>query len=208
MYKDYRKFQSVSGYINDDECDEDEDYIQGESFDDFEFNSIPKNLQARAEELYVSEASMNDMYDAFVTYEKLGRLNGNHIPILNGDWAFPESGTYKGIIIECVRSRKNSYEFILKFLINEKDIRYIKFSPSKMSRVYRSICDLISNDNLYFDTNSLIGRVAIVEIRNQRGYNGVIYSYVDRFEVLSETDEELIIEMLKTMIKYYDGKYE
>ena len=77
-----------------------------------------------------------------------------------------------------------------------------------MSRVYRSICDLISNDNLYFDTNSLIGRVAIVEIRNQRGYNGVIYSYVDRFEVLSETDEELIIEMLKTMIKYYDGKYE
>lgn len=208
MYRDRRRYQSVSDYINDEEYDEDEEGIQGESFDDFEFTTIPQNLQDRAEELYMSEASMNNMYDAFVTYENLGRLDGNHIPVLNGDWAFPESGVYKGIILECERSRKNSYEFILKFLINEKDVRYIKFSPSKMSRVYRSICDLISNDNLYFDTNSLIGRVAIVEIRNQRGYNGVIYSNVDHFEVLSETDEELIIEMLKTMIKYYDEKYE
>lgn len=208
MYNERRNYQSVSDYINNEEYDEDEDGIQGESFDDFEFASIPENLQVRAYELYISEASMNDMYNAIVTYEDLAQLDKNHIPILNGDWPFPKSGTYKGVIIECERSKKNSFEFILKLLINGKDVKFIKFSPAKMSRVYRGICELIPQNENYFDVNTLIGCIAIVKIKNQRSYGGVVFSNVERFEILSETDEEIIFEMIKTMFEAYDEKCE
>ena len=67
---------------------------------------------------------------------------------------------------------------------------------------------MISKHDDYFDTTALIGRVAIATIRNQRSHSGFIFSNVDHFEVLSEIDEEIVIEMLKVMLKVYDENHE
>lgn len=205
-YNESKNYESINDYIN--EEDFEEEYINGLSFDDFDFSSIPAKMQDRAEELYVSEQSMNDLYDAFVTYENLCQLNSNQIPMLNGEWAFEKSGTYKGIITECERSKKSQFDYILKILINSKDIKYIKFTHSKTSCIYKNIRDLACKDDDYFDTNNLIGRVVIMDIRNKQFHGNNVFSNVDRFEVIGDKDEELLIEMIKTMIKYYDEQYE
>ena len=190
MYND-RNYDSINDYINEDGYEEDECF-DGLSFDDFEFVSIPAKMQDRAEELYVSEQSMNDLYDAFVTYENLCKMNSNQIPMLNGEWAFSKSGVYKGIITECERSKKSQFDFILKILINSKDVKYIKFTHSNMNCIYKSIRDLACKDDEYFDTSYLIGRVVVLDIHNKRFHGNGVFSNVNRFEILSDEEEEML----------------
>ena len=206
-YNEGKKYESINDYIDGDDY-EDEEFTKGLSFDDFDFNSIPSKMMDRAEELYISEQSMNDMYDAFVTYESLCRMNPNQIPMLNGEWSFPNSGVYKGIITECERSKKSQFDFILKILINSKDIKYIKFTHSNMNCIYKSIRDLACKDDEYFDTSYLIGRVVVLDIQNKRFHGNGVFSNVNCFEILNDKEEEILIEMIKIMLKYYDSQYE
>lgn len=207
FYNNNKNYDSINDFINE-EAFEDDEYINGLSFDDFDFNSIPAKMQDRAEELYISETSMNDLYDAFVTYENLCQLNNNQIPLLNGEWAFPNSGMYKGVITECERSKKSQFDFILKILINGKDVKYIKITHSNMNCIYKSIRDLAYKDDEYFDTNSLIGRVVFIEVRNKKFHGNKVFSNIDRFEILSDSEEEILIEMIKEMLQNYDKQYE
>lgn len=207
-YNENKKYESINDYINDTDELYDEYENEGLTFDEFDFSSIPAKHQKRAEELYVSEQSMNDLYDAFVTYENLCKLNANQLPMLNGEWAFPTSGIYKGIITECERSKKSQFDYILKILINSKDVKYIKFTHTNMNCIYKSIRDLACKDAEYFDTSNLIGRVVFLDIQNRRFHGNGLFSNVNSFEILNEEEEETLIEMIKIMLKYYDSQYE
>lgn len=203
MYYKDKDFESIDDYINEYNYDYD-DSNMGMSFYDFEFTSIPNELQERAEELYISEQSMSDMYDSFIVYEKLCKLNNNQIPMLNGDWAFEKSGTYKGIITECERSKKSQFDYIIKVLINAKEVKYIKFTHSNLNIIYRSIRNLACKDDDYFNTDNLIGKIVVLDVKNKKFHGNRVFSNITRFEIMSDKDEAIIIEMIKTMLKYYD----
>ncbi len=200
-------YESINDYLNESNSAYDEDEYQnnGLSFDDFEFTSVTQEKLERAEQMYISEYSMNDMYDAYVTYEKLEKINDNEIPMIDGDWAFPESGTYKGIILECVRSQKSKFDYILKILINSTEVKYVKFNNISENIVYKSLREMIPKDTEYFDTSNILGRVAILEVKNKKFHGNKVFSNILSFEVLSDEDEEILIEMIKSMLEYYDN---
>ena len=172
--------------------------------DGYDFSSLSLPEQIATKNLYTSK---EDMW-------KKGRLrrcadyywynaywDNSAASLFERDWGFRESGDYHAIILECFKSKKIGVnEYILSLLVDEDQIRYIKFTPDFDSEVTETIFREL-NYNLK-NTPHLCKRWVNIRINNIITSNQRAFSKVESIEFIPLKTVDLYIKMFGLMSEF------
>lgn len=179
-------------------------YSEKAKNDGYDFSSLTDKEQRQSKKLYVSMDVLIDYYFASVTLDKLCEEQ-DYYPQLNYNWGFPESGIYYGQIIECSKSKKQcSNEYIISFLIDEVDVRYMKFRRSFDDPIYIEIKKAFNIRNTIFnqfDFTELECRPASVEVKNITYNNGKTFSIIKKFHLFRDSQINTLNKMIHLMLE-------
>lgn len=172
--------------------------------DGFDFSSLSEEEQKMSNYLYVSEEAISNYYLAYLTINKILENDDSEMHF-NYGWGFPKTGGYLGYILDCKKSNKPlSDEYIIEFLVTSNDIRHIKFSKNFSDPIYNETKSAYGfSDSLFkpLDLQILIGRVAIINIKNIELKSGNIFSKIERMHLLNEKEINVLDDMIRLMFE-------
>lgn len=173
--------------------------------DGFDFSNLSLEEQEMTKNLYVSYETMAELDGASIVFDKIMN-NRNYIASFKEKWEFNESGTYYGYIISVNPHPRNQNEFIINLLINDTEVRHIKFKTYSYNNVvWRAINETISGG---FEISDLIGSLVRVEVNNIIKNDGNPFSYIVSMEFFSNEEINTLYKMLDTMVEQSDNREE
>ena len=170
----------------------------------YDFSEIADVYHNTVKSLYISFESMSDYYDAREKMYKYGNRKPNQFYGFDEGWEFENSGYYKGFIIDLIPSRKHKNEFLVKFLINDTQVRILKLKCGDLNDpLFNAIHARLSKEQNTdgIDLNGLMWRSLLVKIQKIRMRNGKYFSEVKEAFLLSSRCQELLDCMLDIMIE-------
>lgn len=176
----------------------------------FDFSSLTMEQQKMTRTLYGGKECMKELYDAWVAYYDYWDYRRD-ISDFEYDWGFPNSGEYYGFIMHCEKSgKKDSRDYIMRILTNDKEVRQIKFKVAYNDPVYQSIRWLLcANRETGLCFENLYGHIISIGINNitessVRVYDKP-YSVPISSCVLHEDEEMTVYAMLNLMFAEEDN---
>ncbi|MCH5183007.1 MAG: hypothetical protein J1E00_02430 [Oscillospiraceae bacterium] len=169
--------------------------------DGYDFSSMTPEKQELTNQLYLGYDRISDLYDAYTTYDAIA--SGQAVQVLEERWGFPHSGEYAVCIFACERPRwsKNN-EYILKLLVNDREIRLVKFKLSFFDPIYSEITTYFNaRPGEAVDPRDIAGRLLYLKIENVLTQRGNAFSQIVNAMIPSQFEEEIIYEMIDLMIQ-------
>ena len=118
-------------------------YSQQAYEDGYDFSSLTLPEQIATQTLYTNKEDMwkkGRLRRCANYYFDNAHWDASAAAFFESDWYFKNSGDYHAIILGCSKSKKaGSNDYIISLLIDEHQIRYIKFTPDYDSEVTETI---------------------------------------------------------------------
>lgn len=172
--------------------------------DGYDFSCMSKEEQILSRTLYYSFDHMSRLYDILSLYNEISKSPDDSLYILDEGWLFPESGVYFGCVLGSEKSKKGgSNEYILRLIIDENTVRYLKFSRSFSDPIMEAIQEKWKhkpNPLNPFKLSCIKGKILSVKIENIITNRGRPFSKIMQAKFLDETSENCIIKMINLMI--------
>ena len=169
---------------------------------DFFFFSLPEQIATK--NLYTSKDDMwkkGRMRRCAEYYLDNAYWDASVAAFFESDWCFKNSGDYHAIILGCSKSKKaGSNDYIISLLIDEHQIRYIKFTPDYDSEVTESILRELNyklKNIPYLHKKWVNIRINNVVTANQR-----VFSKVESIEFISDDSVRLYVKMFGLMSEF------
>ncbi len=129
-------------------------------------------------------------------------INDNDNYIFRKEWGFPYTGIYVGCVINCYKSKKRDGEYCVEFLANNSDVCMFKFTTSFRDPVYNGL--QLNNHFKYTifrepDFTDLMGYWIYIRVKNVRLKNGMTYSKITHFNLLSKKVSNIIKKLADDM---------
>lgn len=170
--------------------------------DGYDFSDLSLEEQTMSKNLYVSAEVMSDLSYSMTTYENMQNGGEKNTTEFVRDWIFPTSGIYYGFIVGANAHPIKRNEYIINLLINEIEIRNIKFRTYGNDVVWKAITETCDSD---FCINDLMGSLIRVKVFNGVSGNGAKYSYIQKFEFFSDEEIDTLYKIINIMIKQTEG---
>lgn len=172
--------------------------------DGYDFSSLSLPEQIATKNLYTSKDDMwkkGRMRRCAEYYLDNAYWDASAAAFFESDWCFKNSGDYHAIILGCSKSKKaGSNDYIISLLIDEHQIRYIKFTPDYDSEVTETIFREL-NYNLE-NTPYLCKRWVNIRINNIITSNQKAFSKVESIEFIPRKTVDLYIKMFGLMSEF------
>ena len=170
--------------------------------DGYDFSTLTEEEQKCAQYIYTSEEAISNFYLAHMIFQSL--LEGNEIKPKR-KWGFPQSGYYYGYVLDCQLSDNSFHsEYILKVLVNDCEVRYIKFTKSFSDAVFIETKRFFQlTDSIFhpIDMEIIKNYPVRLQIENIILNSGKTYSKVVDFWIMSEVETDVIHKMINLMFK-------
>jgi len=178
--------------------------------DGYNFSSLSEDEQEASKYLYHSEEDMSNFYAATCTMTSIIENQELTLPLRKG-WGFPNSGIYSGFILDCkMTDSLLCNEYIMEILLDERNVRFIKFTKSLINSEYTHIYNAIKEtlnlrDTIFrsIDYGILKNMPIQIGIENIELDSGKIYSKVNHFMILSDYEYEIKLNLIRAMFKRF-----
>lgn len=178
--------------------------------DGYDFSSLSKDEQEASHYLYISEEDMSNFYAANCTMSSIIEKLELTLP-LQKRWGFPYSGLYSGFILDCkMTDCLLCNEYIMEILLDERNVRYIKFTKSMINseyiHIYNAIKETLNLRDTVFrsiDYGILKNMPVQIGIENIELDSGKIYSKVNHFMILNDYEYEIKLNIIELMFKRF-----
>lgn len=179
-------------------------YSQQAYEDGYDFSSLTLPEQIATQTLYTNKEDMwkkGRLRRCANYYFDNAHWDASAAAFFESDWYFKNSGDYHAIILGCSKSKKaGSNDYIISLLIDEHQIRYIKFTPDYDSEVTESILRELNyklKNIPYLHKKWVNIRINNVVTANQR-----VFSKVESIEFISDDSVRLYVKMFGLMSEF------
>lgn len=166
--------------------------------DGYDFSALTIEEQEMTKDLYVSTRVMSDLYYVIIKYESIRNNLTLNLRRLNNEWLFKDNGFYYGYIIGANRHPRNNDEFILNLLIDDRNVKNIKFRKNCNDVIWVTIRELCDDT---FCLPDMIGSLVRVNIFNGTKTDGYPFSYIKSIDFFSQEEIDTLYKMIDIMLE-------
>lgn len=177
----------------------------------FNFSSLSEDEQEASKHLYTTEDDMSNFFAATCTMTSIIENLELKLPLRKG-YGFPYSGVYSGYILNCQMTNSPYFnEYIMEILLDEQNVRLIKFTKSlidsNFTHIYEAIKDTLGLRDTVFrsiDYQILKNMAVQIGIENIELSSGKIFSKLSGFLILDDFERSTKLKMIDLMFKRFN----